>query len=192
MEGAKELLEGILETCENDGERTALKDIIGNLDSISVPDEFLEEGNEGAGGEAADDGKRKASIDKLTIPQKVKLALFGNHTARMYLIRDNSSRQIPLFVLKNPRITDGEILEFAKNANLDGSVHRSIAANSQWMRTYAMKVAICFNPKVPVDLTLKWIKFLQDKDMKRLSQSKNIAQVVATHCRRLLDQKAKQ
>ena len=37
-------------------------------------------------------------IKEMTIPQKIKLALFGNQTARTILLRD-SNRIIPMFVL---------------------------------------------------------------------------------------------
>src|SRR5512143_662064 len=62
---------------------------------------------EATGGEHADDGKKlniQQIIQKMTAPQKIKLALVGGKEARSLLIRD-SSKMIATTVLDNPRIT---------------------------------------------------------------------------------------
>lgn len=166
--------------------QAVLRSIIDGADNIEVPDELMKDS-----GAPANDANLYAVVNKLTIPQKIKLALFGNHSARMLLIRD-TNRQIPMFVLKNPRISDGEIAEIAKNTNVDDNVLRDLANNPQWMRNYNVKCAIVFNPKVPIDVSLKWVKHLNDGDLRRLAKSKNVPQVIATQSRKLLEKKKAQ
>jgi hypothetical protein len=118
------------------------------------------------------------------------MALLGNQIARAILIRD-TNRQIAQFVLSNPRITDTEILEFSKNANLDESVLRSIATCEEWMKHYSVKLGILSNPKTPVDISIKWIKYLQSKDLRGLAKSRGVPQVIVSQCRKLLETRQK-
>lgn len=161
-----------------------LKQIVRGEDSIVVPEELL-----GEDLEDAEEGSIFNLIKEMSVPQKIKLALFGNKIARSILLRD-SLRQIPLFVLQNNRITESEILEIAANVNIDEQVLRSVANNGSWMKSYAMKLAIVSNPKVPVDVSLRWLKFLVVKDLRKLARSKNVPSVVSSQCRRILDRKA--
>ena len=127
-------------------------------------------------------------IREMTIPQKIKLAMFGNMTARTILLRD-ANRLVPLFVLENPRMTDNEVLDIARNTQVDESVLRAVGNNLQWMKTYAVKLALVQNPKAPIDIGLRWLKFIKDKDMSRLAKSKNIPQVISTQARKIIEKK---
>ena len=165
---------------------TALRD--GN-DEIKVDEDLLKE--EGAQAAAADPIKSDnlyRIIKDATIPQKIKLAMFGNQAVRNMLIRD-TNRLIPQFVLQNPRISDTEINEFARNKDLDENVLREIGNNTTWMKNYAVKVSLCFNPKVPVDISMRWIKHLATADLTKLGKSKNVPQVIATQGRKLAEQR---
>ncbi len=127
-------------------------------------------------------------IREMKIPQRIKLAMFGNQTARTILLRD-TNRLIPFFVLENPRITDNEILEIARNTQLDEGILRAVGNNLQWMKGYPVKQALVANAKTPIDVTLRWLKFIKDKDLARLAKSKNVPQVVATQARKLAEKR---
>lgn len=131
-----------------------------------------------------------AQVREMTIPEKVKLAMLGNKVARNILIRD-VNWMVAGFVLENPKITENEIFEFAKNTNLDDNVFRSISNRPQWVKSYSVKAALVANPKTPVDVSVKWIKHLKDRDLRQLGKSKNIPQVIATQCRKLLETRKK-
>lgn len=128
------------------------------------------------------------NIRDMSMAQKIKLAMFGNKAARTTLLRD-PNRLIQMFVLDNPRISDNELADIAKNTSVDEAVLRAVAGNTSWMKPYSMKLTICTNPKVPVDVTLKWFKFLTDKDLMNLARSKNIPQVLSTQCRKLYEKR---
>ena len=162
----------------------SLKD---GTDQTELDEELTKDDPDAAADPVKSDNLYKMVKDA-TIPQKIKLAMFGNMAVRGMLIRD-TNRMIPQFVLQNPRISDNEINEFARNTNLDEAVLREIGNNSTWMKSYINKLNLCFNPKVPVDISMKWIKHLSVGDLAKLGKSKNVPQLIATQSRKLADQR---
>lgn len=129
-------------------------------------------------------------IAEMTVPEKIKLALTGNKVARGLLIRD-PQKQIALFVLQNPQFGEGEALDVAKNPNTDDTILRHVANNPNWMKPYSMKLAVCGNAKTPLDVSLRWLKHLKDRDLGRLAKSKDIPQVVGTQAAKLRQKRQK-
>lgn len=157
-------------------------------DSIVLAAELTEESEEELTEEESQN--MAAAIREMSIPQKIKLALLGNMVARTFLIRD-TNWMVASFVLQNPRLTDSEVYEFARNKDLDQQVFRTIAGDPTWMRSYAVKAAIVGNPKTPVDVSIKWLKHLQDRDLRNLAKSRDIPQVLVGQCKKLLETRSK-
>lgn len=185
---------------------SVFNDITNIIASIEIDGEFFEENSslspciqevekeklnlkEVTKSEEVSDDLRQVLL-KAKLPQKVKLALLGNATCRALLIRD-SNKIIQQCVLKNPRLQTTEIEEFAKNSNLSEFVLRSIGVNSQWMRNYSLKYAITFNPKTPQDVSIKWVKFLNTVDLRKLAKSKNVPSVIAVTARKRIAESEK-
>ncbi len=122
-------------------------------------------------------------IGKMSLPEKVKLAMFGNSVVRGLLIRD-SNKLVQLFVLKNPKIMVKEIEDFAKNTNLSDHVLRAISASQSWTRSYAVKLGLVTNPKTPGDIAMKWLKFLSLPDVKKIAKSKNIPHLIVNSAKK--------
>lgn len=122
---------------------------------------------------------------RMATPQKIKLALTGAKEARSILIRE-SSKQIALSVLENPRITIGEIEFFAKSQNLSEDVIRKIGTNSEWSKKYSIAVALINNPKTPVGVSMQFVSRMQDRDLGILEKSRNVPEAVRTASRNLL------
>lgn len=159
--------------------------IISGQDDIEVPDQLIDED-----GEAVDETNLFKLINSLGIPAKIKLALFGNKNARSLLIRE-PNRQVALFVLQNNRLRENEVVDFAKNTNLDEQIHRAIARNPSWTKNYEIKLALVSNPKAPQDVAMKQIKFLRLADLKKLAKSKNIPSSIATLCKKMVEKRSK-
>ena len=170
---------------DDDQMMITLRQIADGEDDIEVPEELMNEETEGL-----DETNLFKLIAEMGIPQKIKLAMFGNKVARGLLIRD-PNRQVALFVLQNSRLRDGEIIDFAKNPNLDEQIHRAIARNTGWMKSYEMKISLVSNPKAPLDLTMKLVKHLHEKDLKKLAKSKNISSAIATQCKKMAEKRNK-
>ncbi|MCB0325183.1 MAG: hypothetical protein KDD69_16485 [Bdellovibrionales bacterium] len=170
-------------------EQVDSEDIRAQLLAIQEGTDAIELAQELTDDSSADEANVAALIRELNFAGKVKLALKGNLAARTVLLKE-SNKQIQLFVLSNPRLTDGEVTEIARNTNVDEAVLRAVAKDSQWMKSYAVKYNLVSNPKTPIDVSLQWLKFIKDKDLRLLSRSKGVPQVVATHCRKLLEKRS--
>jgi len=130
-----------------------------------------------------------SQIKNMKMAQKIKLAIFGNQSARAILIRD-PNKLVSLFVLQNARVTENEIVEFARNKDLGEAVLREIANNGNWMKSYPVKLNIAGNPKVPAPLALKWLGHLHEKDLQKISKSREVPQIISTQAKRLLAKKS--
>ena len=59
------------------------------------------------------------------------------------------------------------------------------------MKIYPIKVALVSNPKTPLDISVKWLKHIKDKELRILAKSKNIPSALVNQCRKLLELRAK-
>jgi len=129
-------------------------------------------------------------ILKMSVPEKIKLALKGNKSARNILIKD-SNKQIALSVLKNPMITLDEIDKITKNKSTPDYILREIARGSNWIKDYQIVRNLVFNPKTPPDISIHLLNRLYLKDLEILSKSKDVPNVVQAQAYRLVQQKNK-
>jgi len=127
-------------------------------------------------------------IQRMSMSQKIKLALSGAKEARGLLIRE-SSKVIALGVLANPRITIGEIEFFAKSSNLSEDVIRRIGTNAEWSKKTTVSAALVNNPKTPVAISLGFIPRMSERELAILEKSRNIPAPVRTAARNLLAKK---
>ena len=164
-------------------EASDAESVLSRSDSVEVPSELVGEG--GTAEPAKESEDLRAKLKDMTLPQKIKLAMFGNATARSLLIGD-ANRIVQECVLKNPQLRDGEVCDFAKNPNLSEYVLRYIANNKTWMKLYATKLNLVTNPKCPTDVSMKWLRHMRKLDLRKISKSKNIPQVIATTAKKRL------
>ena len=137
-------------------------------------------------------GKQKfnviQAVQKMSNPQKIKLALSGGKEARGLLIRE-SNKQISTAVLENPRITDGEIEFFAKSTNLSEDIMRKIGTTSDWTKKYTVAQALVYNPKCPPGVAVGFVTRMTEKDLALLEKSRNVSEAVRSAARGLLARK---
>ena len=165
----------------------ALRQILGD-DASEFAKELLEDTADEL--DDAQKGNLAALIGKMNVMQKVKLARLGNKEARGLLIRDRN-KIVSTAAIRSPRMTDNEVAGFAKSRNLSDEVMRIIASNREWTKNYSVKLALVMNPKCPVGFSVKFMNFLQEKDLRSLVKSKDVPAVIATHARRNLTKKGK-
>jgi len=127
---------------------------------------------------------------RLGVSEKIKYALTGDKEWRSILIRD-SNKQVSGAVIKNPRITDGEVLAICKSAIQNDEVIRTICQNREWVKNYQIRKALVENPRTPLANALRFLSTLGEKDLAALAKSKNISSVLVNQARRLLMQKKK-
>jgi hypothetical protein len=114
---------------------------------------------------------------KMSVAEKIKLATLGNREARTILVRD-ANKLVSLAAAQSPRITDGEILSLAHSKTASAEILRYIYENRDFLKTYAIRVALVRNPKVPLPTALKFLPTLQDRDIKELARDRNVPATV--------------
>lgn len=143
--------------------------------------------------QAGDPGvKKKLNITqivgRMTPSQKIKLALTGAKDARGILVRE-SSKIIAIAVLNNPRITLGEVENFAKSQNLSEDVIRKIGSNAEWTRKNTVAAALVFNPKTPVGISMSFMPRMSERELGQLEKSKSVPEAIRNNARQTLIKK---
>lgn len=138
---------------------------------------------------AENDEEKKRSIagkiSKMGVAEKIKLATLGNKEVRGILIKD-TNKLVSTAVLKNPRITEGEIVKFSQDRNLPDDIIRLIANDRNWTQNYNVKLNLVLNPKTPVQISIKFLSSLGVKDLGSVAKSKNVPSQIATMARRIM------
>lgn len=126
-----------------------------------------------------------AILANATMGEKMKYAMLGNSTCRRVLIFDRNA-MVAKAVLKNPRLGPTEVEEVVKNTQSSDTILRFISDDIAWSKHYTIRLMLVKNPKTPAGLAMKWLRYLQKPDVKEISRSKNVPNVVATAAKRLL------
>lgn len=116
-------------------------------------------------------------INHMSISQRLRLALTGNKTERLILIKD-SNRMVQLAVIESPKMADDEVLIHIRNLSLSGEIIGKIANNRDWTKNYTIIMALVQNPKTPINRAISFIKKLHTRDLKLLIQDRNINPVI--------------
>jgi len=116
-------------------------------------------------------------IARLTVGERVQLAMKGTKDERFVLIRDGS-KVVSSAVLESPKVSDAEIETFAAMKNVQESVLRGITMKRKFMKNYAVIRCLVNNPRLPLDLGLSLMNHLLVNDLKVLSMNKNISETL--------------
>jgi hypothetical protein len=127
-------------------------------------------------------------INLMGISDRVRLALTGNKTERLVLIKD-SNKLVQAAVLDSPKMADDEVLIHARNLSLPGDIISKIANNREWTKNYTIIQALVENPKTPISRAISFVKLLHDRDLTLLSRDRNTSPVIRTLAQNLIKQK---
>jgi hypothetical protein len=175
------------EHISDDEAEAALRAVLGD-DLGHLARELVQEGDEDV---AIDENSNiYALIQNMTVMQKIKLARMGNKEARGLLIRDRN-KIVAISAISSPKVNVQEVATVAKARNVSDEVLRVIARNGEWTRNYQVKLALSANPKCPRPTAMKFVNYLQDRDLKALMRSKDVPTAISTHARRILMKKGK-
>ena len=153
----------------------------------------VEEGEQEEFGEIEDledlsDLSKYQLLQDMPVAEKIKMALTGDKEWRTLLIRE-ANKLVSTAVLKNPRITEGEVLAVAKNRSASDELIRIILLNREWVKLYDMKKALVMHPRTPLQKSMRFMTFLSEKDIRELSKSRNVSQAIVNNARRMLQSK---
>ncbi len=143
---------------------------------------------EQAGDEEKKHESMYAKVARMTVSQKVQLALKGTKDERGLLIRD-SSKVVSRAVLGSPKLTDSEVETFSALKSVSDEVLRLIAMNRKFMKSYVVLMNLAGNPKTPIDIGLGLVLRLLPQDQRGIAQNKNVSEVVRKMADKLVQQK---
>ena len=124
-------------------------------------------------------------IRRLRIPERIKLAITGNRDARMILIRDQN-KLIRRYALRNPRITEEEVVVMCKEKSIDEESLRFVMSRREWMKLYQIRRALAQNPRTPIPQAIALLGTLLMRDIERIGKSRDVPQAVVNHARKLV------
>ena len=183
----------VAENGEGDGwvEEEALLDRIAVApeDSDQFPQELVVETEA-----RLNDEQRQSLYQKIlhmTVPQKIRLAMLGNREARNLLLQDRN-RIVCMAVLRSPKLSENDALSYAQQRNLPQEVFTVLGKSKRWTKNYPVKLALVNNPKTPLHVSMRFVEYLTERDLKTLSRNKNVSSVLAHSARNILQKRGKQ
>lgn len=159
--------------------------------SDSGRQQLLERGEASDGAEPDEHESKYQQSLHMGVAEKIKAALTGDKEWRALLVND-TNKLVSSAVLKNSRITEGEVLALARNRSTGDELIRLIMLNREWMKSYAIKQALVCHPRTPVGQALRFMSILSEKDLKSLAKSREVSPVLVNQARRMLLGKQRQ
>jgi len=151
--------------------------------TVGISDEEIEEHDQKiAEAEATGDETKKAlsiyaKVAKMSVSQKVQVALKGGREERAMLIRD-ASKVVTRAVLGSPKLTDAEIESFSNAKNVSDEVLRMISMSRKYMKSYSVIKNLANNPRTPLDVGLPLLNRLIITDIRAVAMNKNVSETV--------------
>ena len=122
-------------------------------------------------------------LAKMGFTDKLRAAMKGSREMRTILIRD-PNKLISSSVLSSPKVTDQEIENFSRMANVSEDVLRIIGANRAWLKNYGVVVGLTKNPKTPLAMSMNLMVRLNDRDLSMLSIDRNVPEALRIAARK--------
>jgi hypothetical protein len=173
-------------------ESVIMDEIEGDLEA--APDETGQDGEPESDDPVNEEDEEFLSKYKMAqvmgIGEKIKMALTGDKEWRSILVKD-ANKLVSGSVIKNPRITEAEVLTLVKSGIQNDEIMRLICANKEWIKSYKIRKALIENNRTPVQNAMRYLSTMGEKDLASFAKSKNISTVVSTMAKRLLLNKKK-
>ncbi len=122
---------------------------------------------------------------RLSVPERVRLALTGTREERIALIRD-ANKTVSRAVIESPKVSDDEMELYAAMTDLVEEIYRLISKNVSAMKSYAVIRALANNPRVPIDITLPLVKRLRARELRDLKSNRDVPTALRTLASKLL------
>jgi hypothetical protein len=127
-------------------------------------------------------------LAKMTVPQKLKQAMFGPREVRAILIRDNN-REVAKSVLHSPKLTESEVESFAAMRNVAEDVLREIGNSRELTRSYTVAHSLVKNPKTPSMIAQRLLSRLHTRDLALIGRDRGVPEAVRRNAQRIASQR---
>jgi hypothetical protein len=122
----------------------------------------------------------------LNTAQKAILAMKGGREERTILVRD-TNKVVSQSVLKNPRLTEGEVEAIAAMRNVSDEILRLLGSSREWSKNYMVAANLVRNPRTPPGISTNFIPRLNNKDLRILAGDRNVPEIIRRMAKRTFD-----
>jgi hypothetical protein len=122
----------------------------------------------------------------LNVAQKAILAMKGGREERIILVRD-TNKVVALSVLKNTRMTEGEVEMIAAMRNVSDEILRNVGVNREWSQNYTVVINLVRNPRTPPTVSTNFVARLNNKDLKAIGGDRNVPEIIRKMAKRNLE-----
>jgi len=112
-------------------------------------------------------------IQKMTPPEKARLALKANRTERQILLRETSP-QVMMALLNNPHVDADDVAQIVKSPYAPGGVLKRIAGDRRWVQSHEVRLALVRNPQTPPPLAIRLLTALPTPMLQALGRSSEV------------------
>jgi hypothetical protein len=116
-------------------------------------------------------------VRNLSRVEKLLLAPKADRSERTVLLQDNDA-QVLYSLLKNPRITNEEVIRIARSPLLAAASADLIAKTATWASNSEVRSALVHNPRTPTPLALKLLPTLPEPDIRQIAKSSAVSQAL--------------
>ena len=127
-------------------------------------------------------------VRRLNEVDKMRLGMKGNMEARQILMK-SPNKMVQEAVLKNPRITIEEVLKLSKDKTAREEIIRVVTSNRDWTKNYQVVHTLCWNPKTPMTIALKFLTRLNARDLQQIAKSKQVPGMVSVQAKKMAIEK---
>lgn len=113
------------------------------------------------------------AILEMSKTEKIRLAMIGSMAARALLVRDRD-KMVAMAAVTAPQTTVAEAAEIARSKQVSEEILRYIGSKKDFVRSAEVKHNLCFNPKCPPGISLKFMGHLRQDELKRLANNRNV------------------
>ncbi len=124
-------------------------------------------------------------IKNMSVKDKMILAPKADKAERAVLLRELNA-SVARLIIRNPRITESEIAQIAKDFAAPSDVLEMISKNRKWIQNSEIRLAIVRNPRTPTPLAVAQLNYLQVKDLAMLAKSQNVRETIKNEAFKLL------
>ena len=124
----------------------------------------------------------------LTLGEKKAFARRKDFKFLEFLLFDTNPSVIAN-VLKNPRLTEREVIRVASNKNAPRAVLEEIFSSDKWLSRYRIMKSLVFNENTPLDISLNLCSFLLKQDLKMIMGDKKLDPAIVNRAREIMAEK---
>jgi len=136
-------------------------------------------------GDEGDSSAVYKEIRELPMLEKQRLARRGRRTVRQLLVRE-PNKNLHILIVKNPKITLDEIIEFTKMPSLSQEALKIIAQNRTWTASRQVMLNLVRNPSTPQPVAIALLSRLPVSDLRIIARSTSVRVAIANHAKKVL------